>query len=95
MDKTPHQIALEIVAEEKDRNFNEADTRHKIIDEVLHKVLSWPVKLTLHESYIHEGYADYRLKKVRVRICYLLRQKKKGSTLTCPITLMGIRRSGI
>lgn len=92
MDKTPHQIALEIAAEDKDRNYNEADTRHKIIDAILHKVLTWPVKLTFHESYIDEGYADYRLKKSTGEDLLLIEAKKEGVYFNLPNNFNGHKK---
>ena len=46
MATTPHEKAIEIAAMSESRNLNEADTRHQIIDEVLHEVLCWPRRLT-------------------------------------------------
>ena len=53
---------LELSATHADRTANEAETRHKIIDFVLHDVLSWPRNRVSVEEYIAPGFADYVLK---------------------------------
>jgi hypothetical protein len=45
------------------RDHNEADTRHKLIDTVLHEFLAWPKNRVAAEEYIRPGFADYILKK--------------------------------
>ena len=49
MNKTPHELAIAIAEGNDFRGLNEADTRHKIIDEIIHGVLCWPKKQTFHE----------------------------------------------
>ena len=44
-------------AETRDRN--EANTRHQIIDFILHDYLSWPRNRISHEDYVNEGFTDY------------------------------------
>jgi hypothetical protein len=56
---------LKQLAAEKARDENEADTRHQIIDLVLHDVLAWPRNRVSVEEYIAPGYADYVLRKPR------------------------------
>ncbi|WP_158683819.1 hypothetical protein, partial [Cronobacter sakazakii] len=40
------------------RDINEAETRHKIIDFVLYDFLAWPKNRVVVEEYINPGYAD-------------------------------------
>lgn len=88
MPNSPHNIALEIVEAYKERNLNEADTRHQIIDEILHGVLSWPKELTKCESYIKPGFADYRLKKANNDDLFFWKQKRKMFISTFQLVLM-------
>ncbi len=84
MGDSPHDIAIKLVSEIQERSFNEADTRHKIIDRILHEVLCWPKILTLHESFIDPGYADYRLKKKNDEDLIFLEAKKEGVYFSLP-----------
>ena len=84
MADTPHEIAIEIAKNGNDRNFNEADTRHKLIDEIIHGVLSWPKTQTFHESYIAPGYADYRLKRPNGEDLLFLEAKREGIYFELP-----------
>ncbi len=84
MADTPHEIAIEIAKNDDNRDFNEADTRHKIIDEIIHGVLSWPKTQTFHESYIAPGYADYRLKRSNGDDFLFLEAKKEGIYFELP-----------
>jgi GTPase SAR1 family protein len=78
MSKNPHEIAIDIAASLEKRDFNEADTRHKIIDEILHAVLCWPKNQTFLESYIDPGYSDYRLKRSNGDDLVFVEAKKEG-----------------
>lgn len=50
-------------AELKERSENEAETRHKLIDIVVHDLLAWPRNRVFVEEYIRPGFADYVLRK--------------------------------
>ena len=52
-----------IISSSDARTRNEAETRHKIIDFIVHDFLSWPKNRVAVEEYINPGYADYILKK--------------------------------
>lgn len=80
----PHEIATRIACMDHERTFNEADTRHKIIDQILHGVLGWPVNQTLHESFISPGYADYRLKRSNGDDLIFIEAKKEGIYFNIP-----------
>jgi hypothetical protein len=43
------------------RSLNEADTRHRIIDFILHDFLAWPKNRVNVEEYVSSGYIDYVL----------------------------------
>jgi hypothetical protein len=93
MAKTPHEIAIEVASSSNEREFNEADTRHKIIDEIIHGVLSWPKTQTFHESYIAPGYADYRLKRSNGDDLLFLEAKKEGVYFELPNNFNGTKLS--
>ncbi|QEY71498.1 hypothetical protein [Pseudomonas denitrificans (nom. rej.)] len=84
MTEGPHEIAIRIAKMEHARTLNEADTRHKIIDEILHGVLGWPVNQTLHESFISPGFADYRLKRSNGDDLIFIEAKKEGIYFNIP-----------
>src|SRR5947209_99850 len=52
-----------VIADAANRDRNEAETRHKIIDFILHDLLAWPRNRVAVEEHIHPGFADYILKK--------------------------------
>lgn len=93
MGNTPHEIAIKIANNDTKRNFNEADTRHKIIDEIIHGVLCWPKSQTFHESYIERGYADYRLKRSNGEDLLFLEAKKEGVYFNLPNNFNGHKLS--
>ncbi len=55
------EIAAQLARTFDSRQLNEANTRHQIIDTVIHQILSWPKEAVLCEEYIKPGYADYLL----------------------------------
>lgn len=67
------------------RDKNEADTRHKIIDFVIHDFLSWPKNRVAVEEYINPGYADYILKKENGEDLLFIEAKKEGVFFDLPI----------
>ena len=75
----------EIIAEAKDRLKNEADTRHKIIDFILHEYLHWPRNRVFHEEHVHEGYADFILKKSNGDPLLVIEAKKEGVFFSLPV----------
>jgi hypothetical protein len=93
MNKTSHELAIEISKKYETRDYNEADTRHKIIDEIIHGVLCWPKTHTFHESYISPGYADYRLKRSNGDDLIFLEAKKEGVYFNLPNNFNGHKLS--
>lgn len=69
-------------AGERDRN--EAETRHKIIDLVIHGILAWPRNRVAVEEYIRPGFADYILKKANGDSLMLVEAKKEGVYFELP-----------
>ena len=49
---TAHEIACNVAKSYKERDLNEADTRHQIIDSIIHEVLAWPRNQVSCEHYI-------------------------------------------
>ncbi|MCD9523750.1 hypothetical protein GLP14_13080 [Photobacterium carnosum] len=69
----------------EERTKNEAETRHKIIDFVLHDFLSWPKNRVIVEEYINPGFADYILKKSNGDDLLFIEAKKEGIYFELPI----------
>lgn len=63
---------------------NEAETRHKVIDHILHVILSWPRSMTKVEEYISPGFADYVLTKSNGDFLCLIEAKKVGKAFDLP-----------
>ncbi|REK17945.1 MAG: hypothetical protein DWQ37_05335 [Planctomycetota bacterium] len=82
---TPHDHAQALVASLPDSSkLNEADTRHRVIDCVLHDVLAWPRASTPCESYIDPGFADYVLLGRREGQILFIEAKRAGKYFTLP-----------
>lgn len=63
---------------------NEAETRHKVIDVILHEVLAWPRARTKVEEYIAPGFADYVLTKPNGDFAFLVEAKRVGKAFELP-----------
>lgn len=74
-----------IINETKNRSGNEAETRHRIIDFVLHNVLSWPRNRVKVEEYISPGFADYVLIKQDGSHILFVEAKREGIYFELPI----------
>jgi hypothetical protein len=83
-DLDPFNRLREIVVEHRGRQLNEADTRHRVIDFILHDLLAWPRNRVSVEEYIAPGYADYVLKKASGDILILVEAKKEGVFFNLP-----------
>ncbi|MCK9407822.1 MAG: hypothetical protein M0R68_01675 [Bacteroidetes bacterium] len=79
-----YEKAVKLTQKYITQNFNEADTRHKIIDEVIHSILCWPKELVKRESYINPGYADYRLIKATGDDLLFIESKREGEYFSLP-----------
>ncbi|WP_266233457.1 hypothetical protein [Paraburkholderia sp. CNPSo 3076] len=79
-----HQIAAELVATSKSRDFNEADTRHQIIDTVIHSILDWPKSAARLEVSVASGYADYVLNGASGQPALVIEAKREGKYFDLP-----------
>lgn len=75
----------DIISEHASRDYNEANTRHKIIDFIIHDFLSWPRNRVSVEEHISPGYADYILKKNNNDDLLFIEAKKEGFYFELPI----------
>lgn len=75
----------ELIISSNSRDMNEAETRHKIIDFILHDFLNWPKNRVSVEEYISPGFADYILKKANDDDLMFIEAKKSGVFFTLPI----------
>lgn len=74
-----------LINETKGRSGNEAETRHRIIDLVIHEILSWPRNRVKVEEYIQPGYADYVLVKQDGSHLLFIEAKREGVYFHLPI----------
>ena len=88
-----HLIAEELARVFTERASNEANTRHQIINRLLHEVLAWPIESVDCEQPVHEGYVDFILKDKAKRAVLLIEAKKEGIYFNLPIKVQkgGIR----
>lgn len=68
-------------------SFNEAETRFKIIDEILEKYLKWPKKYTDVEYHISGNRADYILRNKNDKPILVIESKKFGVYFDLPSNL--------
>lgn len=64
---------------------NEAETRHKIIDFVVHEILAWPRNRVEVEKAIHPGFADYTLTKSTGKPLLYIEAKREGAYFEVPL----------
>lgn len=76
----------ELLSSLEGRGRNEAETRHKIIDFVLHDFLFWPKNRVAVEEYINPGFADYILKKENGEDHLFVEAKKEGVFFELPLS---------
>ena len=74
-----------LILESKDRALNEADTRHRVIDFIIHDFLSWPRNRVSVEEHVYPGYADYILKKNNDDAILVIEAKKEGVFFEIPV----------
>ncbi|QQC64352.1 ATP-binding protein [Paraburkholderia ginsengisoli] len=67
------------------RDINEAETRHKVIDFIIHDFLSWPKNRVVVEEFIAPGFADYVLKKTNGDDLLFIEAKRAGVFFELPI----------
>lgn len=66
-------------------DLNEADTRHQLIDVVLHDLLNWPRTKTKCELHVNEGFADYVLAHRTGDPALIIEAKRTGKTFLLPL----------
>tara|TARA_Y100000296_G_scaffold85346_1_gene121021 strand:- start:28 stop:351 length:324 start_codon:yes stop_codon:yes gene_type:complete len=82
-----------IISSSESRTKNEAETRHKIIDFIVHDFLSWPKNRVAVEEYINPGYADYILKKENGDDLLFIEAKKEGVYFEIPLAYSSLEKS--
>jgi energy-coupling factor transporter ATP-binding protein EcfA2 len=87
------EILDTIISSTKLRDINEAETRHKIIDFIIHDFLSWPKNRVTVEEYISPGFADYVLKKNNGDDLLFIEAKRTGVFFNLPIPNSEFERS--
>lgn len=81
-------LIKKIKAEYSDSDsFNEAETRFKVIDEILEKYLKWPKSKTCVEFFIEGNRADYILKNKANKPILIIESKKQGVYFELPKTV--------
>jgi GTPase SAR1 family protein len=80
----PHQIAEELAAGLSAADFNEADTRHQILDRLIHEVLGWPHSAVACEQNVFAGYIDYVLRDSVGRAVLVIEAKRSGDYFQLP-----------
>ena len=83
-----HDAAIQLAAEFKGRDLNEADTRHRIIDPLITDVFGWPRNRVRCEEYIKPGFADYVLERGDGGKILLLEAKREGTYFDLPHSLI-------
>src|SRR5262249_49087456 len=81
---SPHQVAEQLALNLTTADFNEADTRHKIIDRLLHEVLAWPHTAVACERNVAAGYIDYVLADSAGRPALVIEAKRSGKYFQLP-----------
>ena len=79
-----HIIAEELAKRFVDRECNEANTRHQIIDRLLHENPNWPHENVACQEKVHPGYIDYVLRDNARRAVLLIEAKKEDKYFTLP-----------
>lgn len=75
------------------RDINEAETRHRVIDFILHTYLAWPKNRVRVEQYVQPGFADYVLTKGSGDDLLFVEAKKAGHYFTLPIAYSPTERA--
>ncbi|MFV1806855.1 hypothetical protein [Phaeobacter sp. Ax4a-4a] len=75
---------IELCKKLADCDANEAQTRHEVIDIIIHDILAWPRALTQVEEYISPGFSDYVLTKPNGDFLFFVEAKRAGKQFTLP-----------
>lgn len=79
-----HDIAQQLVSDFGPKDHNEADTRHQLINPLLHDVLNWPRSRVKCEEFIRPGYADYVLNRADGSPLLFIEAKRTGHYFSIP-----------
>lgn len=90
---TSHDHAERLALSFDGKNLNEADTRHQIIDPLIHDVFAWPRSRVRCESFINPGYADYVLTRHDGSFILFIEAKREGTYFDLPPDLAGEAQS--
>jgi GTPase SAR1 family protein len=77
-------VAARIANDYQARDLNEADTRAKVIDEVLRFVLAWPSDAIQREEKSKSGFYDYKLKRRDGTPLLIVEAKREGKFFSLP-----------
>lgn len=72
----PHEAAIKLADGKIPNSLNEANTRHQIIDVLLHDVLGWPRNRVICEDNAHNGFLDYLLQDAAANNILVIEAKK-------------------
>lgn len=84
MSMSPLEEFLSLSRELSSRTENEAETRHKLIDVIIHGVMGWPRNRVTVEEYIQPGFADYVLTRTNSDQILFIEAKRSGVYFTLP-----------
>jgi hypothetical protein len=93
MTDSSYDVAAKLADEYPEIELNEADTRHRVIDEVLHSVLAWPKAQVRCEQYVSSGYADYVLYDKSDRPITIIEAKRSGTFFELPGNMVNNAKS--
>lgn len=79
-----HLVIRALAQQHRSRSLNEADTRARVIDTVLHDVLDWPKGNVKRELSVHPGYADYVLQNAASQAALVVEAKREGIFFSLP-----------
>lgn len=83
-----HDSAEQLALNFSTRDLNEANTRHQLIDPLLHDVLGWPRNRVLCEEFIKPGFADYVLVRPDKTPILFIEAKREGKYFEIPQSLI-------
>lgn len=92
--QSPQEIVRELINRPTQRSGNEAETRHKIVDTLIHNVLAWPRNRVNVEEYIAPGFADYVLTKSNGDHLLFIEAKKEGVYFELPLPYKSDEKAG-
>jgi hypothetical protein len=83
-----HDKAEQLTLTFSSKDLNEANTRHQLIDPLLHDVLGWPRSRVRCEEYISPGFADYVLVRPDDTAILFIEAKREGRYFELPNSLL-------